>query len=72
MNINMTCDGDSEVKTALTLWSAGAFQANANHVDLYSVDHLSVKSSALWLTFQDGNLTPMGKQCRKYLTDTIL
>lgn len=47
----MICDGDSEVKTALTLWSAGVFQANVNHVDPYSVDHLSVKSSALWLTF---------------------
>ncbi len=38
----MTCDGDSEVKTALTLWPAGGFQANVNHVDLYSVDHLLV------------------------------
>ncbi len=68
----MTCDGNSEVKTALTLWPAGVFQANVNHVDLWSVDHLSVKSSALWLTFQNGNLVPMGKPCRKYLTDTIL
>ncbi|HFL4936697.1 TPA: hypothetical protein ACG34J_004729 [Escherichia coli] len=56
----VTCDGDSEVKTALTLRPAGAFQANANHVDLYSVDNPVVKSGELWLTLQNGNLAPMG------------
>jgi len=41
VNINVTCDENSEVKTALT--PAGAFQANANHVDLYSVDNPTLK-----------------------------
>ncbi|MWM72153.1 hypothetical protein GQL89_21690 [Escherichia coli] len=56
----VTCDGNSKVKTALALRPAGAFQANANHVDLYSVDNTSVKSGELWLTLQNGNLAPMG------------
>lgn len=56
----VTCEENSEVKTALTLRPAGNFQASNNRVGLHPVGDLSVKSGELWLTMADGSTAPMG------------
>lgn len=56
----VTCEENSEVKTALTLRPAGNFQASGNKAGLHPVGDLSVKSGELWLTLTDGTIVPMG------------
>jgi hypothetical protein len=59
-NAVVTCEENSEVKTALKLRPAGAFQASDNKAGLHPVGDLSVKSGELWLTLADGSTAPMG------------
>lgn len=56
----VTCEENSEVKTALTLRPAGNFQASNNRAGLHPVGDLSVTSGELWLTLTDGSTVPMG------------
>lgn len=75
----VTCEENSEVKTALTLRPAGNFQASGNKAGLHPVGDLSVKSGELWL-LANNSIVPMGNSagdtaltafCEGMASDTV-
>lgn len=75
----VTCEENSEVKTALTLRPAGNFRASGNKAGLHPVGDLSVNSGELWL-LANNSIVPMGNSagdtaltpfCEGMASDTV-